>query len=127
MRACSESQCCHALLHPGHVQPVEGFLEVQEEDSGLRLCADESLWSKMLDSHAPNSAAAMTHNRSLPGLKAGSLPRLQNMVWYDNPPSTCPFGTAPPPICQSMSYKIRRYKPLHCVSPLCRMLLAVVA
>ena len=29
-----------------------------------------------LDSHAPSAAAAVTHNHSLPGLKAGSLPRL---------------------------------------------------
>ena len=29
-----------------------------------------------LDSHAPSAAAAVTYNHSLPGLKAGSLPRL---------------------------------------------------
>ena len=29
-----------------------------------------------LDSHAPSAAAAVTHNHSLPVLKAGSLPRL---------------------------------------------------
>ena len=29
----------------------------------------------------------MTHNHSLPGLETGSLPRLHNMVQYDNPPS----------------------------------------
>ena len=36
LRACFKSNCCHAPLHPGSVQPVEGLLEVQEEeDSGL--------------------------------------------------------------------------------------------
>ena len=36
LRSCSEPHCCHAPLHPGSVQPVEGLLEVQEEeDSGL--------------------------------------------------------------------------------------------
>ena len=74
-----------------------------------------------LDSPAPSAAAAMTHNHSLPGLKTGSLPRLHNMVQYDNPPSTCPFGTAPPPTCQSMYYQVRRYEPLHTVSPSCRI------
>ena len=74
-----------------------------------------------LDSHAPSAAAAMTRDHSLPGLKAGSLPRLQNMVQYDNPPSACPFGTAPPRTCQSMYYQVRRYEPLHSVSPSCRM------
>ena len=29
-----------------------------------------------LDSHAPSAAAAVTRDHSLPGLKAGSLPRL---------------------------------------------------
>ena len=36
LRTRSKSNCCHAPLHPGPVQPVEGLLEVQEEkDSGL--------------------------------------------------------------------------------------------
>ena len=70
-----------------------------------------------LDSHAPSALAAMTCNHSLPGLKAGSLPRLQNMVQYDNSPSTCPFGSAPPPTCQSGSCQGRRYGPVHRVCP----------
>ena len=80
-----------------------------------------------LDSHALSAAAAVTHNHSLPGLRAGGLPRLQNKVLYDNPPSTCPFGTAPPSTCQSMWCQVRRYEPLHSVSPSCHMSLAVVA
>ena len=31
LRARSEPYCCHASLHPGPVQSVEGLLKVQEE------------------------------------------------------------------------------------------------
>ena len=31
LRAWSQSYCCHAPLHPGFLQPVEGHLEVQKE------------------------------------------------------------------------------------------------